>query len=80
MRQLYGRPWRNIQLVISSGKGLFFPQRDHNIDQRKVNKPQTKGTSWITRACGCPLEESYGSLSHSNGKFLRLSTNFIIWA
>jgi hypothetical protein len=26
------------------------------------------------------LEESYGSLRHSNGKFLRLSTNSIIWA
>jgi hypothetical protein len=53
-----GQPCRNIQLALSSGRGLSFPQRDHNIYQRKVNKPQTKGTSWITKAGGCPLKES----------------------
>jgi hypothetical protein len=56
MRQLYGQPCKNIQLVLSSGKKLSFPQRDHNIAQRKVNKPQTKGTIWISEAGWCPLK------------------------
>jgi hypothetical protein len=65
---------------LSSGRGLSFPQRDHIISHRKVNKPQTKGTSWIPRVGGCPLKGSYGSVRHSSGKFFRPSTNFIIWA
>jgi ribonuclease HI len=31
--------------VPLSGRGLSFPQRDHIISQRKVSKPQTKGTN-----------------------------------
>jgi ribonuclease HI len=55
-------------------EGTPFPPGDHNIDQRKVNKPQITGTG------ECPRKGSYGSLRHSNEKFLRPSTNFIIWA
>jgi hypothetical protein len=30
--------WAAMQLALSSGRGLPFPQKDHNIDQKKVNK------------------------------------------
>jgi ribonuclease HI len=39
------QPCRNIQLALSSGRGLSFPQGDHIIGQRKISKPQTKGTN-----------------------------------
>jgi hypothetical protein len=45
MRQLKGQQCRNIQLALSSGRVLSLPQRDHIIGQRKVSKPQTKGTN-----------------------------------
>jgi hypothetical protein len=32
MRQLNGKLCRNIQLVLSSRRGLSFSQRDHNIN------------------------------------------------
>jgi ribonuclease HI len=58
-------------------EGTFLPLERLQY-QLEVNKPQIKDTSWMTGACGCPLKESYGSVRHSNGKFLRPSINFTI--
>jgi hypothetical protein len=40
--------WAAMQEYIACPflwEGTLFPQRDHNIDQRKVSKLQSKGTS-----------------------------------
>jgi hypothetical protein len=51
MSQLNKQPCRR-ELALSSGRGLSFPQRDHIIGQRNINKPQTKGTIRSSRLVG----------------------------
>jgi ribonuclease HI len=60
-------------------EGTLLPLERPQYQSEESKQALIKSTSWITRAAGCPLEESYGSLSYSNGKFLRPSTYLIIW-
>jgi hypothetical protein len=60
-------------------EGTLLPPEIPQYQSQENKQISDQGHSWIIKAGGCPLKGSYGSLRHSNCKFLRPSTNFIIW-
>jgi hypothetical protein len=75
--------WAAMQEYIAGPllweRTLLLPERPH---YRSEENKQASDQGYQLDHCGwwVSLEESYGSLRHSNGKFIRLSINSTIWA